>query len=44
MEGDHHIINILDKNKSYLGSTKVWERKFDFQKKGPSEENKIISN
>jgi len=41
---DHHIINILDKNKSYLGSTKVWERKFDFQKKGPSEENKIISN
>lgn len=41
---DHHIINILDKKKSYLGSTKVWERKFDFQKKGPSEENKIISN
>ena len=40
---DKQDYNILDKNKSYLGSTKVWERKFDFQKKGPSEENKIIS-
>lgn len=41
---DHHIINILNKKKSYLGTKKVWKKRLDFQKEGSSSENKIISN
>jgi hypothetical protein len=41
---DHHIINVLNKNKSYLGTKKIFKRRIDFQKEGPSSENKIISN
>ena len=41
---DHHIINVLNKNKSYLGTKKIFKKRVNFQKEGSTKENKIISN
>ena len=39
---DHHIIDVKNINRSYLGTKNIFKRRINFQKEGPSLENKIL--
>ena len=42
---DHHIIDVKNTNRSYLGTKKIFKKRIHFQKKdGPSSKNKIYFN
>lgn len=41
---DHHIIDIINVDKSYLGTNNIFEKRLNFQYQGSPEENKLIEN